>query len=123
MPSQAPSDRAVFVRVRGRWKLALRIATGAPDPDPAVLASITEAYANLYGSGQLAILPTPQTRRRVVAMLWDGATTLRELAPGDPDPTPDELDQLANAARGWNDGQLPTLRILEAATIPGRTPT
>lgn len=54
--------------------------------------------------------------RVVVAMLWSGARVLDRLEPGDPEPTPEELDALATALTPWNDDCVrPTVRVLERA--------
>lgn len=57
--------------------------------------------------------------RMVVVQLWTGAREISRLGPGDPDPTPEELDSIAVAWTPWNDGVMPTVRVLEAASMPG----
>ncbi len=57
--------------------------------------------------------------RVVVVNLWTGAREVSRLGPGDPDPTQAELDSIAVAWMPWNDGVRPTVRVLEAASMPG----
>jgi hypothetical protein len=59
----------------------------------------------------------PPTRRTVVVLLWRGPLALQHLAPGEPDPTPEELDAIATEYAAWSQGVRPSVRVLEAVTM------
>lgn len=60
--------------------------------------------------------------RSIVVLLWAGARIVRRLGPGDPDPTPAELDAIAVAHTAWNDDCVrPVVRVLEQSSLPGRS--
>lgn len=61
--------------------------------------------------------------REVVVELWTGAIVVARLGPGDPEPTPAELDAWAVTFIPQNDGIRPTVRVLERCGFPvGRGP-
>ncbi len=57
----------------------------------------------------------------MIVQLWTGAKVVRRLGPGDPEPTPADLDAIAVAWTAWNDGVRPVARVLATTTVPGRS--
>jgi hypothetical protein len=53
--------------------------------------------------------------RNVVVFTWDGPVVVKRLGRADPDPTPEELAQLAAAWSSRAGGVLPDVRIIERA--------
>ena len=61
--------------------------------------------------------PGPPTHRAVVVSLWSGSQVVQRLAPGDPEPSAGELEQIASAWGGASsEGIRPSVRIIE--TMP-----
>jgi hypothetical protein len=54
--------------------------------------------------------------RNVVVFTWDGPVTVQRLAAADPDPSPEELAQIAVDWSSRAGGVLPVVRVLE--TMP-----
>jgi hypothetical protein len=54
--------------------------------------------------------------RNVVVFTWDGPVVVQRLGRADPDPSPEELAQLAAAWSSRAGGVLPSVRIIE--TMP-----
>ena len=57
-------------------------------------------------------MPKP---RAVVVETWDGPVTVKVLAAADPDPSPEELAQLAADWSSRAGGVLPVVRVIERA--------
>ena len=56
--------------------------------------------------------------RDVVVELWTGAQIVRRLGPDDVNPTQAELDEIAVAFIGPNDGAMPTCRVMQRFGLP-----
>lgn len=55
--------------------------------------------------------------RNVVVFTWDGPVVVQRLGRADPDPSPEELAQLAAAWSSRAGGVLPVVRIIERAPV------
>ncbi len=59
--------------------------------------------------------------RTVVVQMWAGPRIIRRLGPGDPDPTPQQLDVIPANYTARNHGVRPVARVLEHSTAPSRS--
>jgi hypothetical protein len=53
--------------------------------------------------------------RAIVVETWDGPVVVKSLGRADPDPTPEELAQLASAWVAFAGGLTPSVRVIERA--------
>jgi hypothetical protein len=54
----------------------------------------------------------------IAVTLWSGVRVVRALDHDEAEPTQEELDAIATAHLGANDGVRPNVRVLEQMTIP-----
>jgi hypothetical protein len=79
---------------------------------------VTEVRLTGQGVGAVssfaASTPLGPVRAHVVATCWAGAMTMSRLRYGEPDPTPDQLDAIADTI-AISHGVRPTVRVIELA--------
>jgi len=55
--------------------------------------------------------------RQIVAQLWSGPMIVRRLGPDDPEPTQEELDEIATALIAANDCVRPVVRAIDVFAL------